>query len=279
MKLNKIFSLLFLTASFFFVSCEKQTTEEDPEILATFVMSENQAISESVTDDANVVFFDAAVGSGLYRTGQATQTTNSTSCATVTVTPQNGFPKTIVVDFGNGCTSADGVTRKGKINITLSDYLHNPGSNAVMTFENYYTAGYNVEGTITWTNTSTPNGFSWTRQVTNGKLSSPLDGYYWLHEGTKYVVQTAGSNTPLNLLDDVYSITGNHTVTNPAGKTRTATITEALVKPVTCHNVTQGKVKIQGPNHFAIVDYGAGTCDREATISIDGNPPRTFLLP
>jgi hypothetical protein len=77
----------------------------------------------------------------------------------------------------------------------------------------------------------------------------------------------------------VYSITGNHTVTNPAGKTRTATITEALVKPVTCHNVTQGKVKIQGPNHFAIVDYGAGTCDREATISIDGNPPRTFLLP
>jgi hypothetical protein len=279
MKLNKFFTLLSLCSLFFFASCEKDETEIDNEVLATFVMSENQAVSESVTDDANIVFFDAAVGAGLYRTSQATQTTNSTSCATVTVTPLNGFPKTIVIDFGNGCTSADGVSRKGKINITLSDYLHNPGSTAVIIFDNYYTAGYKVEGTITWTNTSTPNGFSWTRVVTNGKLTSPLDGYYWLHQGTKYVSQTAGSNTPLNLLDDVYSITGDHTVTNPAGKTRTATITEALIKPTTCHNVTQGKIKIQGPNHFAIMDYGTGACDREATISIDGNPPRTFLLP
>lgn len=279
MKLNKIFTLLSLSTLFFFTSCEKDATEIDNEVLATFIMSENQAVSESVTDDANVVFFEAAVNAGLYRTNQTVQSTNSTSCATVTVTPQNSFPKTIVINFGTGCTSADGIARSGKINITLSDYLHNPGSTAVITFENYHAAGYKVEGTVTWTNTSTLNGFSWTRVVTNGKLSSPLDGYYWLHEGTKNVIQTTGSNTPLNLLDDVYSITGSHTVTNPAGKTRTATITEPLIKPTTCHNVTQGKVKIQGPNHFAIMDYGTGTCDREATISIDGNPPRTFLLP
>ena len=242
-------------------------------------LSEDQAISESSNDDATVVFFEASAGAGLYRVSGTVESTNILSCATVTVTPQNTFPKTIVIDFGTGCASADGITRKGKINITLSDYVHNPGTTAVMTFENYYTVGFKVEGTITWTNTSTPNGISWTRQITNGRVVEPIGGYYWTHAGTKTVTQIAGANTPLNLLDDVYSVTGNHTVTNPAGKTRTVTILEALEKKTTCHNVSKGKMKIQATSHFATLDYGDGTCDNIATITIDGNPPRTILQP
>ena len=281
MKLKKFLSLLSLPSLFFFAACEKDETEPDPEFETTFILSENQAVSEGISDDANVVFFEAAANKGLIgsRTTQVYQTTKTLSCATVTVTPQNTFPKTLVIDFGSGCTSIDGVTRAGKINIVLSDSVHRPGATAVMTFDNYSTVGYKVEGTITWTNTSTPNGVSWTREIDNGKVTEPLGGYYWLHEGVKYVAQTSGANTPLNFLDDIYSVTGNHTITNPAGKTRTATITEALIKPITCHNVTKGKIKIQGPNHFAMVDYGDNTCDRVITISIDGTTPITILLP
>ncbi|TAL44474.1 MAG: hypothetical protein EPN92_08750, partial [Chitinophagaceae bacterium] len=212
MKVKNLFTLFAFSSALILNACQKQDAEPDPEIETTFNMSEDQAVSESLNDDANVVFFESAVNANLYRTTQPVQTTNSLSCATVTVTPQNSFPKTIVIDFGAGCTSADGITRKGKINIVLSDYVHNNGSTAVITFDNYYTLGYKVEGTITWTNTSTPNEISWSRQVSNGKVTVPLSGYYWLHEGIKYVTQTAGANTPLNLLDDVYSVTGNHTV-------------------------------------------------------------------
>lgn len=274
--------LLFLTtfSLFIFSSCKKEV-KVDEEVETTFKLSEDQAVSESLADDANVVFFEAAANAGLigYRTNQSLQSTSSLSCATVTVTPQNSFPKTIVIDFGNGCTSPDGVHRKGKININLSDSVHHPGATAVMTFDGYYVQSFKVEGSITWINTSTPNGISWSREIADGKITNPAGTYYWLHDGIKYVSQTAGSNTPLNLLDDVYSITGNHTVTNPAGKSRTATVIEPLEKKTICHNVSKGKIKIEGPHHFAIVDYGDGTCDRVATISIDGNPPRTFLLP
>jgi len=279
MKLKQIFALLSLPSIFFFASCQKDETEPDPEIETTFKLTEDQAVSESINDDATVIFFDASVSSGFYRLNGQAETTGILSCATITVTPQNTFPKTITIDFGNGCTSADGIGRKGKINITLSDYVHNTGATAVMTFDNYYALGFKVEGTITWTNTSTPNGISWTRQITNGRVIEPLGGYYWTHEGTKNVTQVAGASTPTNLLDDVYSVTGNHTVTNPAGKTRTVTILEALEKKTTCHNVTKGKMKIQATSHFAILDYGDGTCDNIATITIDGNPPRTILLP
>src|SRR5215204_3297518 len=279
MKLKKIFALLSVSSLFFLASCEKEGSEPDPEFETTFKLTENQAVSESINDDATVIFFDASVSSGFYRVNGTTETSGVLSCATVSVNPQNSFPKTIVIDFGNGCTSADGFSRKGKIDITLSDYVHNPGATAVMTFENYYTVGYKVEGTITWTNTSTPNGVSWTRQITNGRVIEPLGGYYWTHEGTKNVTQTAGANTPTNLLDDVYSVTGNHTVTNPAGKTRTVTILEALEKKTTCHNVSKGKMKIQAQTHFAILHYGDGTCDNIATITIDGVAPITILLP
>ena len=281
MKLKKIFALLSVPSLFFLASCQKEEKEPDPEFETTFKLTQDQAISESINDDANVVFFEAAANAGLigYRTTRLFESTNTLSCATVNITPQNSFPKTIVIDFGSGCTSADGITRKGKINITLSDSVHHPGATAVMTFDNYYTVGFKVEGTITWTNTSTPNGVSWTRQITNGRVIEPVGGYYWTHQGTKNVTQTAGANTPLNLLDDVYSVTGNHTVTNPAGKTRTVTIIEALEKKTTCHNVSKGKMKIQATSHFAILDYGDGTCDNIATITIDGILPLTILLP
>ena len=100
-----------------------------------------------------------------------------------------------------------------------------------MTFVNYYVSGFKKEGTITWTNTSQGGMKSWERKCVDGKITAP-NGRYWLHSGTQDVVQTEGSSTPFNLLDDVFSTTGSHTVTNAAGKTRTSEITEALEKKV-----------------------------------------------
>jgi hypothetical protein len=280
MKLTSIFTILSVSAITVLVSCKKDVSSIIDDTETTFQLSENQAASEALQDDANAIFFEAATDKGLLgaRTSETAQTTNTLSCATVSVTPAIGFPKTIVVDFGAGCASTDGINRSGKINIVLSDSVRKSGSTAVFTFTNYFSAGFKVEGTITWTNTSTPNAISWARQIANGKITGP-NAYYWLHTGTKAVTQTAGVTTPLNVLDDVFSVTGNHTVTNPSGKSRSAIITEALVKTTVCHNITKGKIKIEGPAHYAILDYGDGTCDRQATISIDGRTPRTILLP
>jgi hypothetical protein len=281
MKTKQLTLLLSIFSLFLLASCDKNDDPAtDPEVETTFKLSENQAVSEGIADDANTVFFEASATAGVsgFRTTQVVQSSNTLSCANVTIS-QGGFPKTIVIDFGAGCTSADGVTRKGKINIVLSDTVRHHGATAVMTFDGYYVQSFKVEGTITWTNTTTQNGFSWTREISDGKITVPSGNYYWLHDGMTYVAQTAGMATPLNLLDDVFSITGTHTITNPDAISRTATVTEALEKKTICVHVTKGKIKIEGPHHHAIVDYGDGTCDRLATISIDGNPPRTFLLP
>ena len=259
-----------------FNSCKKKDSSTD-EFETTFELSGDQAIADNLTEDANDVFTEAAMDKDLMGGHGPTGTTGILGCANVTVTPLVGFPKTIVIDFGTGCPGPYGIIRSGKINVVLSDSVRNPGSTAVMTFTNYYVSGYKVEGTITWTNTSTPGTRSWRREVVGGKITAP-NGNYWLHSGTRDVVQTAGVNTPNTLLDDIFSITGNHTVTNSAGRTRTITTLTPLQKKVICANIDMGSIKVQGPNHYAVIDFGNGTCDNLATISIDGRPPRTIIL-
>ena len=267
-----------ITLAIGFNSCKKADNSNADEIETTFELSGDQAVADNLSEDANDMFMQAAVeqnvAGGNFAPGAGT-VDNFIPCATVTVTPLVGFPKTIVIDFGTSC-SYNGVTRSGKINIVITDSVRKPGSQATMTFDNYYVNLYKVEGQIVWTNTSTVNTRSWTRVTTNGKITAP-DGRYWLHSGTKNVTQTAGVGTP-TILDDVFSITGNHTVTNSAGRTRTGTVLTALQKKTACANIDQGTLKVEGPNHYAIIDFGNGTCDNLATISIDGRAPRTIVL-
>lgn len=90
-------------------------------------------------------------------------------------------------------------------------------------------------------------------------------------------MQTSGNNTSKEIIDNVFSTTGTSTVTNAAGVTKTANITTALEKKVACDHINKGTVKIQGPGHYAVIDYGDSTCDRLATILIDGGNPVTIL--
>lgn len=280
MKHSNIFIVGALAAVTVFSSCKKDSsdTNTDPAIESTFELGSDNAVADYMTEEDNDLLMEVTADQGLQGNGfaPASTTDNLIPCAAVTVTPQAGFPKTIRIRFDSTCTSPGGIVRKGVVQIVISDSIRKPGSTAVMTFENYFVNGFKREGTNTWTNTSLPPVRSWERKVENGKVTAP-SGIYWLYQSVKTVTQTAGSST-LTLLDDVYSIAGNGSVTNVAGVTRTATITEPLQKKYICPNIDKGKVRFEGPNHFAILDYGNGSCDRQATISIDGRPARTIIL-
>ncbi|MDB5201549.1 MAG: putative lipoprotein precursor [Ferruginibacter sp.] len=281
MKPANLLSIAAIASMAFFASCKKSndsaTTSEEVE--TTFELSGKQAVADNFNEDDNFVLLETTAERGLQGgnfTADPSQANIILSCATVTVTPQTGFPKTITVDFGAGCAS-NGVFRSGKMIIVLSDSLRIPGSTAVMTFNNYFVNSYKREGTNTWTNTSTGTTKSWQRKVENGKVTAP-DGSFWIHNSIKNVIQTEGVQTRLDPLDDVFLITGGGSVSNSNGRTRNHTIIEALRKKTICENIDKGRIRIDGPNHTAVLDFGNGVCDRIATISIDGNPPRTILL-
>jgi hypothetical protein len=257
-------------------SCSKENAATtNPEVENTFEIGKSQALADNLTEDAHDIFTEAAADKnlmGFANGNQPLRTPNALAFATISVTPAAGFPKTINIDFGT-----NGITRRGKITVLLTDSVRRAGSKATMNFINYSVNGFKKEGIITWTNTSTAITRSWQRKVEHGKITAP-DGKYWFHNGNKQLIQLTGWNTPINLLDDLFLITGNHSITNAAGKSRTCTVTEGLQKQTGCDNIGTGKLKVEGPNHFAIIDFGNGSCDKIATISIDGNEPRTIAL-
>ncbi len=277
MKIKQfLFAFAMLSLAIGFNSCKKNNETISEEFENTFQISADQAVTNNLTQDAEDVFLEIAQDNNIAGNFAPEPVNNIIPCATVTITPLSGFPKTIVIDFGASCTH-NGITRSGKINIVLTDSVRRPGSQATMTFTNYFVNLYKIEGTYTWTNTSTANTRSWTRVTTGGKITAP-DARFWMHEGSRSVTQTAGVGTPTPI-DDVFSVfPGTHTVTNSSNISRTSTILEALQKKVACSNIDKGKVKVQGPNHYATIDFGDGTCDNLALLSIDGRTPRTIVL-
>jgi hypothetical protein len=274
-------SAFFLAVSVLAVSCKKAKEAID-EVQTTIEVSGNLAISENLTADTYDVLQEAVVDKNLMgaRTEEVFQTTQTLSCATVTAT--GSFPnKSIIIDFGTaGCTSPNGIFRKGKINIILTDSLRKPGSIATITFDNYVVNAFKKEGTIIWTNTSVINSGtrSWNRKVNNGKITNTATNKYWNFISDVNLTQTAGILTPNILIDDIHTLNGTQTVTNMTGQSRSLTTQTSLQKKAICANVDQGILKVQGPNHFALIDYGNGTCDNQATVSVDGRPSTTITL-
>ena len=117
-KTSTLFTITIALLLFSISSCKKEglsvanTAEEE----TTFELSADQAIADNLTEDANGIFMEAAAKKNLLGnsfSNQPVTTTNILSCASVTVNPAAGFPKSITIDFGTtGCTSANGITHK-----------------------------------------------------------------------------------------------------------------------------------------------------------------------
>jgi len=194
----------------------------------------------------------------------------SGSCAVVTMDPfTTTFPKTFYADFSTGCTT-NGITRKGKLKITFSNYITETGSTMTIERINYYVNGNKVEGSIEYKNiTISPTTPQWTRTVTNGIFTNTKNEVY-LNSGTYTVKQTSGQST-LSLDDNIYEITeGNHTVTKQNNAKIILTIQEPLIKNYNCDYISKGKLKVESNILNGIIDYGNNECDNNATYTQNG---------
>ena len=182
-----------------FSSCQKEnsaTTDSEPVIETTFKLAADNSTSGFMLEANNDVLMEAASEQNLLGNfaSQEPETNNLLACATVSVTPGTGFPKTIVILFDSTCVGRDGSGRNGLVRIGISDSFRRSGSSAVMTVENHFVNRFKRDGTHTITNTSQPGSKSWQRKVEAGKITG-LGGRYWLHEYIKNTNQTAGVAT------------------------------------------------------------------------------------
>jgi hypothetical protein len=286
--LSKSAAIILLFGLIILNSCKKDgtTNSNDPNPSLSIEAAQSDALSDAQFDDvfniamgvqSSDVGEDVGIGTGsgiTYRTTNANKnkSTDSTArCFTVTVNPTtlHVFPKTVTIDFGTGCLGKDGKLRSGKIITTYTGPMFRSGSKATTTFDNYNVDSFHIEGTHQVENTSTANILSWSVKITGGKITNTINNRWRQWDATRIHQQVEGSETPYNLLDDVFQITGNATGANSAGVSWTSDITDPLLRKFTCPWIGQGKIEITRNNNHAILDFGDGTCDKKVTITIN----------
>jgi hypothetical protein len=306
MKKSAIFTRL-ITAVFFtslvMIACKKENSgslspaeEEQAANYSSQSETENEAVFNDVFD--NVMGVNTEVGVGgtgvfgrLASNGREDGVDSIPSCVQVSITllnAPNRFPMKIVIDFGSGCLGRDGHTRSGKIITEYSGKLTEPGNSATTRFEGFKFDSISVQGThkITNTTASGSNQRQFTIDVTDAKLSKP-NGDYSMWTSHRVITQIEGNGTPLYPLDDIFKVTGSAHGQVKHGDLIygwQSEITEPLIKKFSCHWISQGVIKVRretlstNSQWVASLDYGQGSCDFLATLTING-VSHQILLP
>ena len=286
-----IFSLLV------FGSCKKETSADSPaqEELASKASSEADAESDDIFNEVfdNVMGVNADLafgGTGVFgrmNPGSGTgETARVNACPDVTITHLNTtslFPVKVVMDFGTGCTGRDGRTRSGKIVVVYTNRLIVPGAKATTESVEYKVDSIKIQGTHIITNLSDITSTNcmthkWKVEVQRAKLTKP-NGNYTEWNSVRTIAQIQGMCTPFVPLDDSYEIDGSANGKVKRGDLLVAwnsEITEPLVKKFTCRWIVKGIIRNWRLNlsasspWVAAINYGPGTCDNQAEVTING---------
>jgi hypothetical protein len=186
------------------------------------------------------------------------------------VSTEGSFPKTITLDYGDGLELKNGTILKGKIIILLSAPPRTDGAVRTVSFENFYVDSTNIAGTRTLT-CSIVEGQNPKVNVVGNITLTFADGTTLVRETEKTREFIAGFDTPLYHFDDEISITGFTSSVCSEGYSHTATIQLPLIIKGECRFIVQGTVAIdKNDEPLALLNYGDGTCDNLATITVDG---------
>jgi len=276
---TKIFMMIAALAILSFSSCTKQSVIDQ----ASLDLADDDAVSDAVFEDVFNSVDNADIILDNLGKGDATKSdllVVADSCPLVTITHVGDgvWPKTITIDFGNGCSGLFDNTRSGKIIIVVTGPRRETGSKKTVTFENYFFNGIKVEGTKEFENMgyNSNQNLVFSVKLMNGKLTL-TDGKVIERSFEHQKEWTAGQLTR-NIWDDEFMITGTATGVNINGVAYTNTIMTALHWKRVCRFVVSGIVKIEREGAEQIeINYGDGECDNKAVVT-RGTESKEILL-
>ena len=280
MKTNSILKLTVLFAVILFASC----TKDNNDLANAFTTEDLQtnAKLDQVANDLSDIIDDQYFTENPTGKSIAPLEINSLPpCATVTRT-FNATSWTRTINFGTtGCAMPNGAILRGIVRVTGS--LPYTRTNYVISysFDGFYYNDFLVQGNRTITRsfgTSTYQTAVHPINVMDMNMTFTNSRGIFTRVGTRTRECVEGFDSVI-WTDNVYVVTGNWTTTFPNGNIHSNAIsnTTPIRIRLNCdYRVVSGIVNITRPNHTAVLNYGTGACDNEATISIDGGTPVTI---
>lgn len=258
-----------------FTSCKKDKKQPEEKDKDTSSASD-QSLASSIDNDMTSIADEA----GRTYTISSFKTSGiegllAASCATVTVDSSSAPSRTITVNFGTtNCLCNDGRYRRGAIAYSFTGKYRDSLTVITVTPQNYFVNDNQVIGYKTITNQGHNAENHLVYQITANMQIIKSGGtgtITWQANRTREWI--VGENT-LTWSDDIYSIIGTANGTNASGNSFSSLITSPLIRnmAVGCRKYFISGVLEHTPNGRATryINFGSGTCDNIATVSING---------
>ena len=283
---TKISGLIVILSIVLF-SCQQQdelssTSTESDLTLKSAIIAENDATVESVLEETNYEAEFFAESEHLLRElahlqgnkdimrGRHNSRYHEGDYPTVSIdTADAGYPIVISIEYGDSTVLHHGRVISGTVSIEISAEKNTDGATRTITLTDCVIDSVAINGPIT----EVFNGDnSTTRVVTNTTEVEFIlaDGTVLQRSGTQIREWLEGLETTEHS-DDIIQITGSDQITSSEGYTWLKTIINPLIKSGECRHYVQGIVEYSTEGEvIAELDYGDGTCDDVAILTVDG---------
>jgi hypothetical protein len=231
--------------------------------------------AEDVNNDIDNVVAEVMVnpGNGSIAERNGDPANSELSCAAVV---HDSVAQTVTITF-NHCMGRHGHVRDGQIIVQYHNGRYwDVGAYWDVTFNNFYIDDMQVTGTRHIENVGpASNGMTW--NITASLVftnSSNGNTRTWTSTRTRTITQGYGDTTITN---HIYVINGTANRTNSAnGRSVDITITN-LTRDLSCQYITAGTLNCHPSDGRPdkLIDFGNGTCDDLANVTINGN---TFTI-
>lgn len=223
---------------------------------------------------------EATVRSGNVESLYAKSGTESAEYPLISIEPLDltSWPKTITVDYGpDNFEGWDGVLRRGTMVIEATNFPSVTGAEWQVTFDDFYHNDYKVEGTqtITYKGLNEAQNHYYQCKVSDGIITSPAGRSFYFEQNT-FRERISGTETPLNICDDEYLISGSHNGVSSDGYVYEMTTPQELHIRICCPWVMEGRLAVALPDNDLDCEINyrpegdTGDCNNKASFTIFG---------
>ena len=265
-------AIIAIAIASIFSSCKKKDVEEKDSDTTSAV---DQSLASSTVNDMTNISDEAGRNNNV--TSFRTEESNAvlSNCATLTFDTLAAV-KTITVNFGaTDCLGNDGRLRRGSLIISFTGRYRDSLTVITITPQSYFVNDNQVTGTKTITNKGHNPAHHLVYEINaNIQIIKANSGGTITWQSLRQREWTAGEST-LTWQDDMYSITGTASGTTASGGSFQSNITSPLIRNMSngCRRYFTAGTIAHTPSGKAtrFIDYGNGTCDNQATVTINGN--------
>ena len=274
MKTRSLLLATLVLLGISFTACEKSDSNALNNDMDTNIEEQTVAVDDIVESAFDELDASLTQDIELGGTSELKSALEDKGCPTIDIVlPEEGkYPLQVTFDYGTeNCEDRYGRQKRGKIVVIKTGPHWETGSERTVEFVDFFVNENSVIGTRKFKNEGQNNDLNWEFSINIDVTVETTEGIIWTRKADKIRTMISGADTPRNIWDDEFLVTGTSSGTSSKGYEVVREITSPIYIQRICRFPLSGIIEIVrtlGDDTYTTwLDYGTGECDYKATVS------------